>query len=180
MDYRNHIPSSKSIYVWILILSMCAASVLLMCTSCTPSKNLAEVRDAVISVRVDTVKEVIKEKDTSSDSHFQSIVQRLEKEANDIRTLVLSEKGDTIRDYRERVIIQNSSSDSVKWDSLRRLIEQDHVTYQSRIDNLYSAIKEVEEKQEALANKFWWYVLCFALGVVFTLVSIVIFKIKRK
>lgn len=182
MDYRDYIPSAKKISVWTMLIGLCAMSVLLFCVSCKSVQRAVEVHDTLIVVHHDTLVTEKVIKDSTAIKQFQSVIERLERDASDIRTIVLSEKGDTIKDYREKVIIKSESRDSVKWDSMIQVMESNLNQYKSRVDALYKALKEAteEKKEPSFFSKIGTYALAFILGLAAALIAVVIFIYKHK
>lgn len=182
MDFRDYIPSAKTISVWTMLIGLCAMSVLLFCVSCKSVQRAVEVHDTLIVVHHDTLVTEKVVKDSTAIKQFQSVIEKLERDASDIRTIVLSDKGDTIKDYREKVIIKSESRDSVKWDTMTQILESNLNVYKTRIDALYRALQEAKEEQKepSFFSKIGTYALVFILGIAVALILIVIFIYKKK
>lgn len=182
LDYRDYIPSAKNLCTWVLILSLCALGALFLCSSCKSVQRTVEVHDTLIVTHNDTVVSEKIIKDSSSVKEFLSVIERLERDASDIRTIVLSDKGDTIKDYREKVIIKSESKDSVKWDSMMRIMDSNYNMYKTRVDELYRVLKEAqEEKQEpSFFDKTGSYLTGFVFGIVIALIGLLIYIFKKK
>lgn len=182
MDYRKYIPSAKSISIWVIILSMCAISMLFLCSSCKSVQRTVEVHDTLIVTHNDTVVSEKIIKDSSSVKEFLSVIERLERDASDIRTIVLSDKGDTIKDYREKVIIKSESRDSTAIREMMRQMEENMSIYKARAEALYKAMKEsnVEKQEPSFFDKAGNYLTGFVFGIIAAVMAILIYIFKHK
>ena len=182
MDYRDYIPSAKTISVWTMLIGLCAMSVLLFCVSCKSVQRMTEVHDTLIVTHNDTVVSEKIIKDSSSVKDFLSVIERLERDASDIRTIVLSDKGDTIKDYREKVIIKSESRDSTAIREMMRQMEENMSIYKARAEALYKAMKEsnVEKQEPSFFDKAGSYLTGFVFGIVIALIGLLIYIFKKK
>lgn len=184
MDYRDYIPSAKTISVWTMLIGLCAMSVLLFCVSCKSVQRMTEVHDTLIVVHHDTLVTEKVIKDSTAIKQFQSVIERLERDASDIRTIVLSDKGDTIKDYREKVIIKSESRDSTAIREMMRQMEENMSIYKARAEALYKAVKEsnVEKQEPSFFDKMGNYIAGFLIGIFASaiVVLILIYYSKKK
>lgn len=182
MDYRKYIPSVKTVSVWVMLLSLCALSMLFLCSSCKSVQRTVEVHDTLIVTNKDTIVTEKIVKDSSSVKEFLSVIKRLERDASDIRTIVLSDKGDTIKDYREKVIIKSESRDSIAISEMIRQMEESMSICKSRMEALYKAMREsnTEKQEPSFLDKAGSYIGGFVSGIVIALIGLLIYIFKKK
>ncbi len=143
------IPSSKSIATWVLLISMCALSVLLMASCQTTSRSVV-VTDTTRVVIIDTVKETRYVNSKETEKMFQSIIEKMETQKSDFRTLILSEKGDTIKEFHETVVETNNSTDTEVYRELYESIKDSISSYKRTVEEL---IQLLNREREIAANK---------------------------
>lgn len=142
MDYRDYIPSAKTISVWTMLIGLCAMSALLFCSSCkTVQGNIA---DTVYVTRYDTLKEIHHVKDTETEKMFQSLIERMEMEKNTLHTLILSEKGDTLKEYHETIIEKNSTTEKETYRELIQAITDSLNSYKKEVSMLIEKMHATE------------------------------------
>ena len=142
------IPSSKSIATWVLLISMCALSVLLMASCQTTSRSV--ITDTTRVVIIDTVKETRYVSSKETEKMFQSIIEKIETQKSDFRTLILSEKGDTIKEFHETVVETNNSTDTEVYRELYESIKDSIYSYKRTVEEL---IQLLNREREIAANK---------------------------
>ena len=143
------IPSSKSIATWVLLISMCALSVLLIASCQTTSRSVV-VTDTTRVVIIDTVKETRYVSSKETEKMFQSIIEKMETQKSDFRTLILSEKGDTIKEFHETVVETNNSTDTEVYRELYESIKDSISSYKRTVEEL---IQLLNREREIAANK---------------------------
>ena len=142
------IPSSKSIAIWVLLISLCALSVLCMASCQTTSRSV--ITDTTRVVIIDTVKETRYVNSKEAEKMFQSIIEKMETQKSDFRTLILSEKGDTIKEFHETVVETNNSTDTEMYRELYESIKDSISSYKRTVEEL---IQLLNKEREIAANK---------------------------
>ena len=178
-DYIDYIPSAKAISETLIIISLLALGVLCFFCSCKTNAVSETVRDTLFIVKRDTVKDVRYVKDVETEKQYQSIIERLEKESSDLRTIVLSASGDTIKEYHEKIIQVNNSKDSTNAVESYREIRDSVNKYLTRLEAIYKAMNSAKEIKEEPSwfDKLKSNIFYMVLGVV--LLILTVFGIKK-
>lgn len=175
------IPSSKSIAVWTLLLSICAFCTLMLFSSCRTVQS--SVTDTIYVAHRDTLKEVHYVKDTESEKLFKTIMERMETEKNTLHTLILSEKGDTIKEYHETVIEKNNTTETDTYKEYIKSVTDSLNAYRSAFNELVEKINNMQVVDSRSPIQEWFdniksNIFYIVVGVLIVLV--VILYIRKK